>query len=181
MAALAAPEDGNVWSPRALIQGGVKAIASVEISPGVKRLLLGPAAPNNPILMRDQTTNADNTLEYPASANIGSLVLAQPGGTVGVQFITTEETMIEASSPVSVGVLLDEISGAFSNLTKSSNDPPNLPQSKTVRTKRFWVMQNAQPISCRHMQVEMSWEAENYPNELLTYTIYGRMPEKARK
>jgi hypothetical protein len=158
----------------------VKAIASIEIAPGRKRLLLGPAA-NGPILMRDATVSADNGTAYAATAIIGSVVMAQPGTTVGVQFVTTEEIAIAGSSPVSIGVLYDEISGAFSNLVKVSNDPPNLPASNTVTTRRFWAMQDAEAVKCRHMQTQVTWQAEAYANELLTHTIYGRLPEKARK
>lgn len=181
MAAVAAPESGNVWSPRALIQGGVKAIASIEIAPGQKRLLLAPAAQAKPILMRDSTMSQDNAVSYGATAIIGSIVMAQPGTRVGIQFITTEEMAIAGSSPISIGVLYDEISGAFTNLVKASNDPPNLDASKTVLTKRFWAMQNTKPALCRHMQTQVSWAAEPYANELLSHTIYGRLPEKARK
>ncbi|HTH42894.1 MAG TPA: hypothetical protein VL498_07000 [Terracidiphilus sp.] len=180
MAAVAAPESGNVWSPRALITNGVKAIASIEVQPGQKRLLLGPAAPG-PILMRDSTVSTDNGVSYEATAIIGSMVVAQPGTTVGVQFVVTEEIAIAGSSPLSLGLLYDEISGTFSNLVNVSNDPPNLPASKTVTTRRFWAMQDAQPVICRHLQTEISWKAEPYPNELLTHTTYGRLPEKARK
>ncbi|HET6220179.1 MAG TPA: hypothetical protein VFE27_24335 [Acidobacteriaceae bacterium] len=180
MAAVAAPESGNVWSPRALITGGVKAIASVEILPGQKRLLLGPAA-EGPILMRDSSVSTDNDVPYVATAIIGSVVMAQPGTTVGLQFVTTEEIALAGSSPVSIGLLYDEISGTFSNLVNVSNDPPNLPASKTVTTRRFWAMQDAQPVKCRHVQTTVSWKAEPFPNELLTHTIYGRLPEKARK
>ena len=182
MAAVAAPESGNVWSPRALIHNGVKAIASIEIQPGQKRLLLGPAGSGfGPILMRDSTVSTDNGTAYQATAIIGSVVMAQPGTTVGVQFVTTEEIAIASSSPLSLGVLYDEISGTFTNLVKVTNDPPNLPASKTITAQRFWAMQEAQPVICRNLQTEISWAAEPYPNELLTHTIYGRLPEKARK
>lgn len=181
MSAVAAPESGNVWSPRAVIEGGVKAIASVETAPGQKRLLLGPATLGNPILMRDDSTYQDNATPYPAFADIGSLVLAQPGTTVGVQFITVEETAIEGAAPAGVGVLFDEIGGSFSSLTRSSADPPNQPRSSSLTINRWWAMQNARPVTCRHMQIEISWPAANVANELLTYTLYGRLPEKARK
>jgi hypothetical protein len=42
-------------------------------------------------------------------------------------------------------------------------------------------MQSGKPVACRHLQVQIGWPAQNYPNELLTYTIYGRLPQKARK
>ncbi|HEY2351076.1 MAG TPA: hypothetical protein VGH83_01115 [Candidatus Acidoferrum sp.] len=182
MAAVAAPESGNVWSPFGAIVGGVKAIASVEIVPGLKVLLLGPSQQGQPILMRDSSTNADNAQPYAAFADIGSLVLAQPGTTVGLQFIVTEEKKIPDASPVGVGVLLDEIAGSFLNLRNTSPDPPNLKPSLTVNVQRFWLAQDANTVQrCRHMQQRISWAAENFPNELYTNTIFGRVPERARK
>jgi hypothetical protein len=182
MAPVAAPESGNVWSPQAQIVNGVRAIASIEITPGVKRLLLGPAVQGQPILQCDLKTRADNGTGYPVYTNIGSIVMAQPGGTAGLQFITTEELGIAGASRCSVGVLTDEISGTFVTLRKTSNDPPNLPPSKTVIATRFWASQGPDVIQkLRHMQTQISWPAENFANELLTYTIYGRLPEKARK
>jgi hypothetical protein len=181
MAAVAAPESGNVWSNRALIEGGVKAIASLEISPGIRRLLLGPTS-DGPILMRDLTANRDNITPYDAIADIGSIQLAQPGLFVGVQFITSEEKAIAGASPLSIGVLFDEIEGTFNTLRNVVPDPPNLPRSKSLISQRCWISQDPDTVQvARHMQVELSWPAENFPNELLTYTIYGRLPTKARK
>jgi hypothetical protein len=44
---------------------------------------------------------------------------------------------------------------------------------------RFWASQNLS--ICRHMQLRIGWLAEDFANELFTYTIYGRLPAKARK
>jgi hypothetical protein len=182
MASVAAPESGHVWSPFAEIVGGVKAIASMEIAPGDKRLLLGPAAQGKPILMRDPTTHLDALQPYQAFVNIGAIVLAKPGTVVGVQFITCEETLINGATPLAVGVLFDEISGAFTNLVNTSVDPPTLPASKTTRATRFWTSQDGGTIQkCRYMQQQLSWPAEDKPNELLTNTVFGRLAEKARK
>lgn len=87
------------------------------------------------------------------------------------------------SSRCQVAVLLDEITGSFIPLLNTSNDPPNIvPPSQTVAATRFWASQNPATVQkCRHMQAEISWLAENFANELFTYTIYGRLPEKARK
>lgn len=180
MAAVAAPESGNVWSNRALIQGGVKAIASLEIQPGVRRLLLGPSA-TGPILMRDMSARTDNGATYEAHADIGSIQMAQPGMTVGVQFITTEELAIAGKSPVTVSTLFDEIVGNYSPLRFVTNDPPNLEPSKSVTAQRAWCSQDANVSICRNMMVRLGWAAEDAANELFTYTIYGRLPQKARK
>lgn len=190
MAAVAAPESGNVWSTPAVIQssGKVKAIASVETAPGIKSLVVGPSVDGSPILVRDYTTWQDAGVSYPASAYISSVVLAQPGMVAGVQFVVTEEKMIAGATPLSVAMLFDEIlsdqvpASAFMTLRNKTPDPPNLPRSKSIRAQRLWAAQDANTVvKCRHYQQAILWPAENFPNEIWTNTVYGRLPEKARK
>ena len=193
MAAVAAPESGNVWSPAAVISapGKVKAIKSVETSPGIKAMLIGPSVNNQPILFRDLSTNQDAGVPYVQThAVLGSVVLAQPGMTAGVQFVVVEEKMIPGSKPVAVSLLFDEILHGSSLITpadfrllrNNSADPPNLPRSKSVQANRWWAAQDPSTvIKCRHYQQDLAWAAENFPNELYTNTVYGRLPEKARK
>ena len=95
----------------------------------------------------------------------------------------TEEKKIANATAATVGGLFDEISGTdFINLANASKDPPNLYRSKTDLAQRFWASQNpgTQQI-CRFMSQQISWPAEDFPNELLTNTIYGRLPSKSRK
>jgi hypothetical protein len=168
----AAPETGLTWSPFATITGGVKAVRSIEVSPGVHKLLLGPTGTGQ-ILKRDLSTNADNGTPYTAFFTIGSIVLAQPGQIAELAFITTDSKAI--GTRPTVAVLLDEISGAFDQLTKFVSDPPDLPASVTTYAQRFWFFDDAtqSPALCRHMQMKFSWPAENFPNEMLSLTLYG--------
>ena len=192
MAAVAAPESGNVWSPAAVIAapGQVKAIKSIETSPGIKALLVGPSVNGNPILMRDLTTNADNGTPYSViHATISAVTLAQPGTTAAMQYVVTEEKMIDGATPIVVRILFDEIhdfvhihDGDFRTLRNITADPPNLGRSKSIRIQRLWTSQDPSTvIKCRFYQQDFVWASENYPNELYTNTIYGKLPEKARK
>ena len=191
MAAVSAPESGNVWSPVAQIHspGQVRAMASIEITPGEKKLILGPNVDGNPILMRDPSVRADNGVTYPAEIIKAPVVLAQPGTTAGVQFVVTEEKAIDGSTPLSVEMLFDEMLdyvhvgvADLRLLRNRSNDPPNLPKQKSVTAQRLWGSQDPSTvIKCRFYQEVLSWPAEDYPNELYTDTVYGRLPEKARK
>jgi hypothetical protein len=191
MAAASAPESGNIWSPAGVMRapGHVRAMASIETSPGIKVLIAGPDVNNNPILMRDATTNGDNGVAYPAHALIAPVVLAQPGSTAAFQFAVTEEKMIDGSTPMMIRVLFDEIidyvhihNNDFRVLRNITKDPPNLPASKSVRTQRHWATQDPSTvIKCRFYMQDLVWATENYPNELFTNTVYGRLPEKARK
>lgn len=100
---------GPVWSPKANIVGGAKAIASLEVTPGKHALLIGSASANQPILVRDSTytTFTDNSTPYAANFTFGSIVLAHPGQLAEIGFVTCEFTKT-GTSP-SLAVLLDEV------------------------------------------------------------------------
>jgi len=164
------PESGQTWSPFATITGGVKAIQSIEVSPGVRKLLMGSVT-TGPILNRDLTTNADNGTAYPAWFSIGSLVFAQPGQIAELAFITTDSVAIGV--PLSLSVLLDEISGNFENLPDWEPDPPKLEPSLTTFGQRFYLLNGDNPALCRHAQIRIDWAIENQPSELLSVTVFG--------
>lgn len=178
MRQLTMPEQANPWSPYAQITNGIGAIADIQTAPGVNSLIMGTTA--GPVWKRDLSVSTDSGYDYPANANIGVIVLAQPGTQVGVQFITTEE--IAQGTPLTLGVLFDELSGTFINVRNVTTDPPNLPAPKTTTPQRFWLSQSPDTVQpCRYISLQFNWPALAFPNELLTYTIYGRLPEKARK
>lgn len=188
MAAVAAPEQGNVWSPPATLAapGKMKALASIEIMPGIKALVIGPSVDGSPILMRDLTKRTDNLIPYPANAYIAPIVIAQPGLTAGVQFVVTEEKI--GGTALEVHMLFDEILNApittadYINLRNKTNDPPNLPRQLSVLAQRLWAAQDANSVvKCRFYSQAIKWAAEDFPNELYTNTVYGKLPEKARK
>lgn len=164
------PEQGVMWSPFATIVGGCKAVQSIETSPGVHDLLLGSVAAG-PILKRDLTTWQDNGSSYTANFAIGPLILAQPGQIAELAFITLDS--MRAGTAGLPSVLLDEISGTFEGLTVFTQDPPQLAPSTSLYAQRFYLSQTQQPALCRHMQIKVSWPAENAQNELLTLTLYG--------
>lgn len=173
-----APESGGyTWSPFAQIQGGCKAVQSVETSPGVHNLLLGPTGSGAAhLLARDLDYFLDGTLSYPASATLGSMVLAQPGQYAFVSFITTES--VKLGTPLVVGVLIDDAypyyQGPFDVLKNWTLDPPILRPSRSILGQRFWFSELENDAAlCRHMQVQLTWAAEAFANELLTFTVYG--------
>jgi hypothetical protein len=170
MTPTAAPESGLTWSPFATIGGGVLAVQSVEVTPGVHRLLLGPVT-SGPILMRDVTTWADNGNPYEATFTIGSIVLAQPGQVAELAFITTDASAI-GSKPM-LAVLIDEVNGNAEALPNFTNDPPQLVSPSSLYSQRFYFSQTQSPALCRHLQMKVTWPAENYQNELLSMTIFG--------
>lgn len=165
-----APETGVTWSPFAAIQGGVKTVQSIEVSPGVKKLLLGFPV-TGPILNRDLTVWSDNSAPYEAFFVIGSIVLAQPGQVAELGFLTTDSVAI--GTRPSISVLLDEISGPFEELARWKDDPPQLAPSQSIYAQRFYFAENESPNVCRHLQYRVGWVAEAVPSELLAATIFG--------
>lgn len=173
-----APETGGyTWSPFATIQGGVKAVQSVETSPGIHNLLLGPAGTANSfILARNLDYFMDGTVSYAANATLGSMVLAQPGQYAFVSFITTES--VKVGTPLVAGVLVDDAypyyQGPFDVLKNWTLDPPILRPSRSILGQRFWFSELENDAAmCRHMQVQLTWASEAYANELLTFTVFG--------
>jgi hypothetical protein len=174
---------GPVWSPKANIVGGAKALASIPISPGQYRLLIGPTLPGN-ILMRDSSfsTFTDAGQGYSAFATIGSIVLADPGEIAGMNFLTCD--FIKVGISPRVLVLLDEISGAFEDLSGYViSDPPLLygptGQPNTLYSNRYAFTQTVSggtplPAWCRHLQIRLDFGQDVVQNEILSLTINGK-------
>lgn len=177
-----APEtSGSVtWCPLATISGGFSAVQSVETSPGIHNLLLGPSSAGGPILQRSFTAYSDNGASYNAYSIIGSLVLAQPGQLAYVKSLTTDSQAV--GTPITLQVQLDEIaplsSGYFENLTLYVPDPTQLTASRSVYAQRFYMSQTQQPAVCRHLQVLVSFGTDTVKNELLSLTVYGSFEQE---
>jgi hypothetical protein len=115
-------------------------------------------------------------MAYPASAIIGSAVLAQPGQIALVSFVTTES--VRVGTPLVMGVLIDEAypyyQGPFDLLKNWKNDPPSLRPSRSIYGQRFYLSELEEDASmCRHMQMQITWATEPFQNELLTLTVFG--------
>lgn len=171
-----APETGYTWSPFAKITGGMNAVQSVEVTPGVHRLLLGPVTTGN-ILQRDLTVFADNGTPYSAYAVVGSAVLTQPGQVAQVAHIVTD--CVHVGSPISIGILVDEAlpyyTGPIDILKNWETDPPNLPTSKSFYSQRFYLSDEPDVLATmRHCQIVVQFSpADTVMNELLTLTLFG--------
>jgi hypothetical protein len=165
-----------VWSTKRTLAVGCSAIKSVETAPGVYQMLVGPPAAGGPILYRDTTSATDNGATYSAWAIVGSNVLAHHGQIAEIGFISA--VAIRTGSVPQVAVLLDEVSGypncpPFDTLPRVENDPPKLPESKSLFSKRYYMSQTDNAAWCHHMQVRFTFANENALNELLAFTIFG--------
>lgn len=174
------PEPGTTWCPMATIVGGFSTVQSVETSPAVHNLLLGPQT-SGPILMRSASVYSDNGSPYNAYAVLGSLVLAQPGQLAYVKFVTTDSQFV--GSPLTLKVQLDEIAplaaGYFEDLLLSVPDPTQLSPSNSVQAQRFYLSQTQDPAVCRHLQLLISFGAtDTVKNELLSLSIFGSFDQE---
>jgi hypothetical protein len=168
-----------VWSPKATVDVGIGALASMETSAGVIQLLVGKTSVG-PVLVRSLTTFSDNGSAYTWNATVGSILLATPGKLAEVESITTEmNNVASAATQCTVSVLLDEISGAFEALPVGVNDPPQLATSTSVLSKRFYLSQGTVPPVCRHLQIQVAGGAATTKDEILALTIRGALtPEQ---
>ena len=176
MAATNAPESGSAWSPRANFSS-LGCVQSVEVSPGQYRLLMSGTTAG-PILQRDRNTHTDNTVAYPVMTRFGAIVLAQPGQLAALSFITLES--VRLGTRAALALLLGELDGTFETLSRTRQDPTNLPPSSTIFSDRYHFAQNQKTAWCRHFQMEISWPAEDAANELLTFTIFGQTWQEMR-
>lgn len=175
-----------VWSPFAIVNSGsvsaltggaITATASIETSPGVVQLLIGQAV-TGPVLVRSLSAKEDNGAPFTWNATIGSVYLTPAGHIAEVESVTVE-SINTPTGDLSVGVLLDEISGTFESLPISENDPPQLIPSVTVDSNRYYLLQGSVAPLCKHMQIQLSGGANNDADEILTITIRGALvPEQ---
>jgi hypothetical protein len=170
-----------IWSPFAAITGGCQMVQSVEVSPGIKKLLAGGTQPAQIILERDLEIFTDNGAMYDAYFTMGSITLVHPGELAILKFLEFDFSGKQFQPTISY--LLNEISGTFTPFVNNMNgvpqfDPPSLygetiiPQSYSPN--RYYFNSNADVARCRHMQVNVDYGETAVGDEVYTMTIYGR-------
>lgn len=161
----------QAWMPNGKPNGGVGAIKSLETSAGVYALMAGRPTGSGYILKRDTANYLDDGVAYTCDGVIGSLLVAPPGDLSKIDKILLQTKPVGTYPTVSV--LCDEISGTFVALPNPVDDPPQKAgspfASKTVLTKRHWFRAAQQPLPelINHLQVKISFPAENYRAEIL--------------
>lgn len=144
------------WDPIAEPANGIGQIASIPTAIGTQSLLSANAS-NGYIVFRDTTTFSDAGTAYAAWAVIGSLPFSQGGeDNTG----KAEKIVIQSAATgtaLQVWVLPNEISGTFTQIPQSVNDPSFLAASSTINMKRYdWNgVQTPLPNALRHMQVKI--------------------------
>jgi hypothetical protein len=167
---------GYTWAPFAAITGGAGTVQSVEVTPGVHRLLIGPTGSGS-VLERNLNVWTDNGVAYPANATVGSAVLTQPGQVATVAHIVTD--CVRIGSPISLGILVDEAlpyyTGPIDILNNWVFDPPGLKQSKSFWSQRFYLSElEDESATMRHCQIQILFDpSDTVQNEIQTLTIFG--------
>lgn len=193
---------GPVWSPFALVNGGnIKAIQSIETSPGVHSLLIGDSRANQSILTRDSSftvftdggnpTSGVGGTAYDAYFTMGNIVLCAPGQMAELGFI--EMDFVLTGTQPTVSVLLDELSATngaqFETISNSLvSDPPRL-YGPTATPRTIWMNryyfgqttpgnggnQTPSPAWCKFLQLKVDYGTDTVKNECLTTTIFGAL------
>jgi hypothetical protein len=175
---------GPVWSPFANITGGAQMVQSIEVTPGIKKVLVGPTPTTTTanggaqILERNLTVYTDNQIEYDSYFIMGSLVLCNPGQLCLLKFLELDLSGINYQPQISY--LLNEISGTFTEFTLAPQfDPPSLYGStitpKSYSPNRYYFSGTGSLARCRHMQILIDFGITPNPDELFNMTIFGRI------
>jgi hypothetical protein len=161
----------SCWSTTAQPVGGVGAISSIETSLGVWTLLAGRSFGSGYILGRNTNTWTDDGGTYACNAVVGSIEVGPPGSKEILSAVAVSATAV--GTKPAVGVLLNEISGTFVALPNPVPEPAQLPLGSTIWTQRFWfkAAQTPLPQQVQHMQVQISFPAENVQAEILALAL----------
>lgn len=166
-----------IWSPFATITNGCKMVQSIEVSPGIKKLLVGGTGANEQILERNLTVWTDNGTTYDAYFVMGSIVLVHPGQLALLRFLEIDCSGTNYQPTISY--LLNEISGDFTEMpTTIVFDPPSLYGTSIIPSSyspRRWYFSSAGSLArCRHLQLKVDLGSGNSGDEIFNLTIYGR-------
>jgi hypothetical protein len=184
---------GPIWSPKAEVAGGYQAVMSIETSPGVKQLLIGPFGAGY-ILARDSsfTTFEDaGSTPYDSYFTMGNIVLAHPGQMAECAFIEMDFTQV--GSQPTVSVLFDELAATvavpFEVISNSYvSDPPKLygptATPATLWMNRYYFGQTTLgntgseplPAWCKFLQLRVDFGSTDIvQNELQAFSIFGAL------
>lgn len=167
----------NIWSPKATPVNGCGPIASIETSVGTFYLL---TTINGHVCKRDLTTWQDGTAaaSYTAFATIGSIAVApMSADPVAIRSIFTRT--VNTGSLPTVAVLQNSTSGTFADVFVTCSVPAQLagtPLESTSVLQRRYDLNRATGIALarfNHLQLKLSWSAENAGNELTGVSLAG--------
>lgn len=181
MSAVSPPESGIMWHPRRAIVGGTSAVQSMETSPGLTQLLIGPpAGAPGPILCRDDsgTVYSDDGALYPSWDAKGVNQLCTTGQWAETVHISTKSAAVGKRPAISV--LLGEVKPSTKRpyrklkLDDKSNDPARTPKSQSVYSDRYVLKQSGINTLSDSLLTKFDYGEQDDPDELLDWGIFAR-------
>ena len=163
----------GAWEPaKTPVDGsGIGAIASIEIRPGIWKLLKGDTRAGQVLQQRDQNTFSDNGTNYTWNVVFGNIPLADPSQLANVESIIGRFTNV--GNIPTVSVLPNDISGSFLQITRSVPEPPEASNPPTGHLARKYYLGDSPAWSqMTHLQIQFSWIAEAFQNEMLSFGIF---------
>lgn len=162
----------SIWCPLATVSVGIGAIGSLQTSPGTHQLIAGTGVGSGSPLARNVAGVYDGpntSTTYTAFATIGPIILSAMGSSspAAIKSFVVASGILGGTAPT-LSVLPNEVSGAFTSIPVSNQDPYQLPASSTVSRQEFqWLgVQTPLPNAMRHLQVKLSFIAEAEPGEI---------------
>lgn len=167
-----------VWSPYANVTNGCKMLYTTEVTPGIKKLLVGSTLANQPILERSLSVFTDNGTPYDAFFVMGSIMLAHPGQIAVLKFVEADFSGVGYQPTISF--LLNEISGSFTPFTLVPQfDPPQIYGATlapgSYSPLRYYFAGTNAVARCRHLQIKVDFGSTSNGDELFNLTIFGRL------
>lgn len=158
--------NAEAWDSVATPAAGIGPIASITTALGTSTLL---STANGFIVARDTTVFQDSGASYPAYGTVGSIVVSEPGE----PYRAIKELVLTSAAvgtALTLQVLPNEISGAFTTIPNNSPDPPQLPASSTITMNVYdWMgVQTPLPNVLKHLQIKIVLPTEAAKNEIFT-------------
>jgi hypothetical protein len=159
------------WDALATPGAGIGPMMSIDTTIGTRSLV---STAGGFIVARDTTTFSDSGSAYAAYATIGSLLLSDLGD-APAKISSVLLASAATGTALTVGVLLNEISGSFTNIPKSNSDPPQLSgtayASSTLNMDEYQWLGAATPLPIwiKHIQVKITMSA----SDTVKNEVYG--------
>jgi hypothetical protein len=167
----------SAWEPiqTPVDGGGVGAIGSIEIAPGIYKFLKGGIGSGQALLQRDQNTFTDNGVQYTWASLYGNIPVADPTQLANVDSLTLR--MTNAGNLPTVQILPNEIAPTpevpFITLPDPVDEPPeNNRPPVSYRAKKYYLAKGTAWTQMSHLQIQFLFGKSDQPEEILTWGLF---------
>ena len=134
---------------------------------------------NGPILFRDSTVNGDyygsGYVAYPSYDVKGCIQLCLSGevGEIAHVHVVSQPQGARPQIGLLFGEILPTAAAPFSWYSRTCSEPPNLPESQSCYSDRYTMLSKGVTPKCLFFQLGMDYGTQNFPDELLMFSVYG--------